>query len=74
MYINVFGGSALLHLLLGYPRLIVVLGLAGTVAATSTLMVQAASSARVSISRRWITSSGSGPPTPTRSKSPRASR
>jgi hypothetical protein len=36
MYINVFGGSALLHLLLGYPRLIVVLGLAGTVAATST--------------------------------------
>ena len=36
MYINVFGGSALLHLLLGYPRLILVLGLAGTVAATST--------------------------------------
>ena len=36
MYINVFGGSALLHLLLGYPRLILVLGIAGTVAATNT--------------------------------------
>ena len=36
MYINVFGGSALLHLLVGYPRLILVLGIAGTVAATNT--------------------------------------
>ena len=36
MYINVFGGSALLHLLIGYPRLILVLGIAGTVAATNT--------------------------------------
>jgi hypothetical protein len=36
MYINVFGGSALLHLLLGYPRLILVLGIVGTVAATNT--------------------------------------
>src|SRR5262245_5260368 len=36
MYINIFGGSALLHLLLGHPRLILVLGIAGTVAVTST--------------------------------------
>ena len=36
MYLNVFGGSALLHLLLGYPRLILALGIAGTVAATTT--------------------------------------
>jgi len=36
MYINGVGGSALLHLLLGYPRLVLVLGIAGTIAATST--------------------------------------
>jgi hypothetical protein len=36
MYMNLFGGSALLHLLIGYPRLILVLGIAGTVAATNT--------------------------------------
>ncbi len=34
MYLNTYGGSALLHLLIGYPRLIVVFGLAGTVAMT----------------------------------------
>jgi hypothetical protein len=36
MYLNTFVGSALLHLLLGYPRLILLLGIAGTVAATGT--------------------------------------
>jgi hypothetical protein len=36
MYLHTFGGSALLHLLLGYPRLILVLGIAGTVAMTGT--------------------------------------
>lgn len=35
MYVNVFGGSALLHLLVGYPRVILALGIAGTVIATS---------------------------------------
>src|SRR6266508_4074463 len=35
MYLNVFGGSALLHLLLGYPRVILALGIAGAVAATT---------------------------------------
>lgn len=35
MYLNVFGGSALLHLLLGYPRLILALGIAGAVAAAN---------------------------------------
>jgi hypothetical protein len=35
MYVNVFGGgSALLHLLVGYPRVILALGIAGTVMAT----------------------------------------
>ena len=36
MYVNVFGGSALLHLLLGYPRVILALGLAATIAATNS--------------------------------------
>jgi hypothetical protein len=36
MYLNVFGGSALLHLLLGHPRLILALGIAGTVAVANT--------------------------------------
>jgi len=36
MYFQVFGGSALLHLLMGYPRLIALLGIAGTVALTGT--------------------------------------
>jgi hypothetical protein len=36
MYFNTFGGSALLHLLMGYPKLILVFGLAGTVAMTAT--------------------------------------
>jgi hypothetical protein len=36
MYLNTFGGSALLHLLMGYPRLILVFGVAGTVAMTAT--------------------------------------
>jgi hypothetical protein len=36
MYLNTFGGSALLHLLMGYPRLILVFGIAGTVAMTAT--------------------------------------
>jgi len=36
MYLNVFGGSALLHVLLGHPKLILALGVAGTVAATLT--------------------------------------
>ena len=35
MYLNVFGGSALLHLLLGYPKVILALGIAGAVAATT---------------------------------------
>jgi hypothetical protein len=35
MYLNIFGGSALLHLLLGYPRVILALGIAGAVAATN---------------------------------------
>ena len=35
MYLNTYGGSALLHLLIGYPRLILVFGLAGTVAMTT---------------------------------------
>jgi len=35
MYVNVFGGgSALLHLLAGYPRVVLALGIAGTVMAT----------------------------------------
>jgi hypothetical protein len=35
MYVNVFGGgSALLHLLAGYPKVILALGIAGTVMAT----------------------------------------
>jgi len=36
MYLNTFGGSALLHLLIGYPRLILMFGIAGTVAMTAT--------------------------------------
>ena len=36
MYLNTFGGSALLHLLMGYPRLILFFGIAGTVAMTAT--------------------------------------
>jgi hypothetical protein len=36
MYFNTFGGSALLHLLMGYPKLILIFGLAGTVAMTAT--------------------------------------
>lgn len=36
MYLNVFGGSALLHLLLGHPKLILALGIAGTVALANT--------------------------------------
>jgi hypothetical protein len=35
MYLNTYGGSALLHLLIGYPRLILLFGLAGTVAMTT---------------------------------------
>ena len=35
MYLNTYGGSALLHLLIGYPRLVLVFGLAGTVAMTT---------------------------------------
>jgi hypothetical protein len=35
VYLNTYGGSALLHLLIGYPRLILVFGLAGTVAMTT---------------------------------------
>src|SRR5262245_11172535 len=35
MYLNTYGGSALLHLLIGYPRLILAFGLAGTVALTT---------------------------------------
>jgi hypothetical protein len=34
MYLNTYGGSALLHLLIGYPRLVLLFGLAGTVAMT----------------------------------------
>lgn len=34
MYFQTFGGSALLHLLLGHPRLIALLGIAATVALT----------------------------------------
>src|SRR5512147_1913393 len=36
MYLNVFGGSALLHLLLGHPKLVLALGIAGTIAVTTT--------------------------------------
>ena len=36
MYLNTYGGSALLHLLIGYPRLVLVFGLAGLVGMTST--------------------------------------
>ena len=36
MYFNTYGGSALLHLLIGYPRLVLVFGLAGLVGMTST--------------------------------------
>jgi hypothetical protein len=36
MYLNTFGGSALLHLLMGYPRLILVFGIAATVGMTAT--------------------------------------
>ena len=32
MYFNVFGGSALLHLLAGHPRVVAAFGIAGTVA------------------------------------------
>ena len=32
MYFNVFGGSALLHLLAGHPRIVAAFGIAGTVA------------------------------------------
>jgi hypothetical protein len=35
MYLNTYGGSALLHLLIGYPKLILLFGLAGTVAMTT---------------------------------------
>ena len=35
MYLNTFGGSALLHLLMGYPRLILMFGLAGIAAMTA---------------------------------------
>jgi hypothetical protein len=35
MYLNTYGGSALLHLLIGYPKLILLFGLAGTVAMTA---------------------------------------
>src|SRR5262245_62035792 len=34
MYLNTYGGSGLLHLLIGYPRLVLMFGLAGTVAMT----------------------------------------
>ena len=34
MYLNTYGGSALLHLLIGYPRLVLMFGLAGTVTMT----------------------------------------
>jgi hypothetical protein len=36
MYLNTYGGSALLHLLIGYPRLVLMFGIAGTVAMTAT--------------------------------------
>jgi hypothetical protein len=32
MYFNIFGGSALLHLLAGHPRVVAAFGIAGTVA------------------------------------------
>jgi len=35
MYLHTIGGSALLHLLMAYPRLILILGIAGTVAAVN---------------------------------------
>lgn len=35
MYFQTFGGSALLHLLLGHPRLVALFGIAATVALTS---------------------------------------
>ena len=36
MYLNTFGGSALLHLLTGYPRLVLTFGIAGIVAMTAS--------------------------------------
>ena len=36
MYLHTLGGSALLHLLFGYPRLILLFGVAGIVAMTAT--------------------------------------
>ena len=36
MYLNTLGGSSLLHLLVGYPRLILLFGLAGIVTMTGT--------------------------------------
>jgi hypothetical protein len=36
MYLNTYGGSALLHLLIGYPRLVLMFGIVGTVAMTAT--------------------------------------
>jgi len=35
MYLNVFGGSALLHMLLGHPKLILAVGIVGAVALTN---------------------------------------
>ena len=35
MYLNTLGGSALLHLLIGYPRLVLMFGMAGIVAMTA---------------------------------------
>ena len=35
MYLNTIGGSALLHLLVGYPRLVMFFGIAGVVAMTA---------------------------------------
>jgi hypothetical protein len=36
MYLHTLGGSALLHLLIGYPRLILLFGIAGIVTMTGT--------------------------------------
>ena len=36
MYFNMFGGSALLHLLAGYPRLVAVFGIAATVSSLTS--------------------------------------
>jgi hypothetical protein len=36
MYLHTFGGSALLHLLMGYPRLILTFGIAGIIGMTAT--------------------------------------